>query len=86
MASDEEGTSQDTGPVDDAWAMKIDPFQPGDMKHRLLEESSFATLFPAYREQYLKQCWPLVEKALQEHFIKAELDLREGKSTIIIII
>ena len=28
---------------------KIEPFQEGDMRSRLLEESSFATLFPKYR-------------------------------------
>ena len=30
----------------------------------LVEESSFATLFPAYREQYLQQVWPIVTKAM----------------------
>lgn len=70
------------GPVDNAWSLKIPAFKPEDNPHRLLEESSFATLFPKYREQYLKDCWPLVQKALDEHAIKAELDLVEGSMTV----
>ncbi|CAB3261337.1 unnamed protein product [Arctia plantaginis] len=71
-----------TSPVDNAWAMKIPKFKPEDNPHGLLEESKFATLFPKYREQYLKDCWPLVQKVLKEHFIVAELDLIEGSITV----
>ncbi|XP_003699413.1 KRR1 small subunit processome component homolog dbe [Megachile rotundata] len=71
-----------TGPVDNAWSLKIPAFKPEDNPNRLLEESSFATLFPKYREQYLKEHWPLVQKALAEHAVKAELDLVEGSMTV----
>lgn len=49
---------------------------------RLLEESSFATLFPKYRENYLRQVWPVVTKALDQHKIACELNLIEGSMTV----
>mmetsp|Transcript_134029 Transcript_134029/g.199354 ORF Transcript_134029/g.199354 Transcript_134029/m.199354 type:complete len:398 (+) Transcript_134029:79-1272(+) len=67
----------------DHW--KIDPWEdekdqlPGG---RLLEESSFATLFPKYREHYLRQVWPVVTKTLDNHKIACELDLVEGSMTV----
>lgn len=80
--SEDEIEEFQTGPVENAWEMKIPEFKPEDNPHGLLEESSFATLFPQYREQYLKQVWPLVQKTLGEHFIKAELDLIEGSMSV----
>lgn len=79
---DSEEEKPTAGPVDNAWAMKIPKFTSEDNPHGLLEESKFATLFPKYREQYLKECWPLVQKVLKEHFIVAELDLIEGSITV----
>ena len=67
----------------DHW--KIDPWQtekdelPGG---RLLEESSFATLFPKYREAYLRQVWPVVTKELDAVGIACELNLIEGSMTV----
>ncbi len=45
----------------------IEEFKSGDMPHSLVEESSFATLFPKYREKYLQQVWPHVTRKLKEH-------------------
>jgi hypothetical protein len=52
------------------------------MKHSLLEESSFAILFPQYREQYITEIWPLVKKSLKEFGVKAELNLIEGSMSV----
>ncbi|CAH1786077.1 unnamed protein product, partial [Owenia fusiformis] len=64
----------------DEW--KEEKFEPEDNPHGVVSESSFATLFPKYREKYLRECWPLVKKALSEYKIKAELDVVEGSMTV----
>lgn len=77
------GSGSDEGElltVPDGW--KEPAFSKEDNPRGLLEESSFATLFPKYREAYLKECWPLVQKALNEHHVKATLDLIEGSMTV----
>lgn len=80
--SDSEDEPISTEPVDNAWSLKLPEFKRDHNPNGLLEESSFATLFPKYREKYLKEYWPLVQKTLAEHFIKAELDLVEGSMTV----
>lgn len=82
MGGSKHDKSHTTKPVNNAWSMKIPKFKKEDNPHRLLEESSFATLFPKYRERYLKEHWPLVQKALSEYAISAELDLIEGSMTV----
>ncbi|XP_014215049.1 KRR1 small subunit processome component homolog [Copidosoma floridanum] len=82
MSDSEDELPRVTGPVEDAWSLKIPEFKPEHNPHRLLEESSFATVFPKYREKYMKECWPLVQKALNEHHIRAELNLLEGSMTV----
>merc|ERR1712004_46012 len=60
--------------------------EPGITKDQnptgLIAESSFATLFPKYREKYLRECWPLVKKTLGEHNLVAELDVVEGSMRV----
>lgn len=47
---------------------KVDPFLPTDNKAgAFTEESSFATLFPKYREKYLREVWSAVTRALETH-------------------
>lgn len=64
----------------DAW--KIDEWKEGDMTGPLLEESSFATLFPKYREKYLREVWPQVTRLLLKSGIRCSLNLIEGSMTV----
>ncbi|KAJ1728928.1 ribosomal RNA assembly protein krr1 [Coemansia biformis] len=57
-------------------------FTPEDMPGPLLEESSFATLFPKYREGYLREIWPLVTQTLDKSGVACQLDLVEGSMTV----
>ncbi|GAW79525.1 KRR1 small subunit processome component [Plasmodium gonderi] len=60
----------------DHW--KIDKFTREDNKNHFLEESSFKVLFPKYREKYLQQFSTDIKNALNNHFIKFEINLIEG--------
>ena len=64
----------------DHW--KVEPFTKEDSSGGLLDESSFATLFPKYREKYLREVWPSVTRALKEHGVACELNLVEGSMTV----
>lgn len=69
----------DDGTVD-RW--KIEPFKPEENPNGLLEESSFSTLFPKYREQYLRASWGMITKSLEKCGIACTLDLIEGSMTV----
>lgn len=66
----------------DKW--QIEEFKPEDNASGLpfAEESSFMTLFPKYREAYLKTIWNDVTRALHKHNIACVLDLVEGSMTV----
>ncbi|BBN00091.1 ribosomal RNA assembly protein [Marchantia polymorpha subsp. ruderalis] len=64
----------------DHW--KLEAFDPQWNEGGMLEESSFSTLFPQYREKYLQEVWPVVTSSLKEHGIKCELNLVEGSMTV----
>jgi len=64
----------------DHWAQE--KFSKEDNPTGMLEESSFATLFPKYREKYLRETWPAVTRALKEVGIACELNLVEGSMTV----
>ncbi|QLQ78675.1 hypothetical protein HG537_0B00250 [Torulaspora globosa] len=70
--------------TDDIDKWKVDEFKPEDNASGLpfAEESSFMTLFPKYREEYLKSIWKNVTKALDAHHIACILDLMEGSMTV----
>ncbi|XP_072034676.1 KRR1 small subunit processome component homolog [Amphiura filiformis] len=72
--------SEDLLEVPKGW--KEPKFSKDDNPKGLAVESSFATLFPKYRESYLRECWPLVEKSLSDHGIKAVLDVVEGSMSV----
>jgi ribosomal RNA assembly protein len=66
----------------DKWAEE--EFKPEDLKagEPFLEESSFATLFPKYREGYLQEIWGEVTRALDNKGIGCELNLVDGSMTV----
>ncbi|KAK6428800.1 ribosomal RNA assembly protein krr1, partial [Oleoguttula sp. CCFEE 5521] len=69
--------------TDDIDKWKEDAFTPDqNLGGTFSEESSFATLFPKYRETYLKASWPMITRALEKHGIACTLDLVEGSMTV----
>ncbi|TKA31349.1 KRR1 small subunit processome component [Salinomyces thailandicus] len=69
--------------TDDVDKWKEEPFTAEqNLGGTFSEESSFATLFPKYRELYLKQSWPLITRTLEKHGVACTLDLVEGSMTV----
>ncbi|BFZ64105.1 ribosomal RNA assembly protein krr1 [Saitoella coloradoensis] len=69
--------------TDDIDHWKVDPFTAEDnVAGSFTEESSFATLFPKYRERYLREIWPHLTRALERYGLTAVLDLVEGSMTV----
>ena len=66
----------------DPWSIEIPKFSKEDNPNSIVGQSSFATLFPRYREKYLKESFPLVVNHFNDYGIKAELDLVEGSITV----
>mmetsp|Transcript_3057 Transcript_3057/g.11010 ORF Transcript_3057/g.11010 Transcript_3057/m.11010 type:complete len:388 (-) Transcript_3057:72-1235(-) len=95
MAADGDTAAAEETPRQKKSFRKDKPWDNSDIKHwetvkisrednptGMIEESSFAVLFPKYREKYLREVWPSVTAALKEHGIKCELNLVEGSMTV----
>ena len=71
----------DNDPTIDKW--KVEEFKPEDNPSGgPVLESSFAVLFPEYKEKYIREIFPLLKRDLGKHNIKAELNLAEGSLTV----
>ncbi|KAK6098246.1 ribosomal RNA assembly protein krr1 [Batrachochytrium dendrobatidis] len=68
--------------TDDIDHWKVDEFKPEHNPHPFLAESSFATLFPKYRETYLREVWPMITASLDKVGLACALDLVEGSITV----
>lgn len=68
--------------TDDIDHWKVEEFKPEYNPAPFTEESSFATLFPKYRENYLKEVWGHVTRALDKVGVACVLDLVEGSMTV----
>ena len=67
---------------DDIDHWKVEEWKEEFMPDAMAEESSFATLFPSYREKYLREAWPAVTRALNKVGVACELNLIEGSMTV----
>jgi len=69
--------------TDDIDHWHVAPFTQNDnASGAFTEESSFATLFPKYREKYLREAWGAVTRALEPHGVACSLDLIHGSMSV----
>ncbi|KAH8043574.1 hypothetical protein JL722_15125 [Aureococcus anophagefferens] len=68
--------------TDDVDHWKLEEWKPEHSPGAFLEESSFATLFPRYREGYIREAWPIVTRTLGKVGVACELNLIEGSMTV----
>ena len=73
MSDNEEVEEAPSGPVENAWAMKIPEFTEKDNPTGMLEESKFATLFPKYREKYIRLDYKMLSTILRSFHIQGSL-------------
>lgn len=55
----------------------IGTFNQEDNPNGMVCESSFATIYPKYREKYIREVWPLVKKSLNDHQLNCDLNIME---------
>uniref|UniRef100_A0A6G1S7P8 KRR1 small subunit processome component homolog n=1 Tax=Aceria tosichella TaxID=561515 RepID=A0A6G1S7P8_9ACAR len=68
--------------TDNPWRIPIPKFTEADNPSGTIYESTFPLLFPKYREEYMKEYFPLIKKALEKEGIKTELDLAKGSISV----
>lgn len=68
--------------TDNPWRIPIPKFTEADNPTGTIYESTFSLLFPKYREEYMKEYFPLIKKVLEREGIKTELDLAKGSISV----
>ncbi|KAI9635516.1 rRNA processing-related protein [Dioszegia hungarica] len=66
----------------DHWKIESMSAPDPDTHRPFTEESSFALLFPKYREPYLRSVWGTITSALDGLGLACELDLVQGRMTV----
>jgi len=76
-----EASDEDLLEVPEGW-QEPGPVGKEENPSGLVAETSFATIFPKYREQYIRESFPLVKKCLSELGVSASMDAVEGSMTV----